>query len=206
MDSFILDKVNTLPKNSRVLEVGFGSGDLLREIRKLRPDLELIGVDVSRYAVKSVQDPSIQCLCKPYEKLQIDSVDMIISVHGIDYVPYDIAYKKVRGDLKANGTLAAVLHYSHSRFMAELEWVLEGFKHAKESGDTSHIDFKKPEEIEAWIKICELVLHNSFSDTSKIFSLLDYFGMQPVTVEEIRVKDDHRPLGFGVYAKNLDKR
>ena len=41
-----------LKKNAKILDIGCGKGFLLYEIIKLRPDLDITGVDISNYALK----------------------------------------------------------------------------------------------------------------------------------------------------------
>jgi len=41
-----------LKKNAKILDIGCGKGFLLYEIHKLRPDLDITGVDISNYALK----------------------------------------------------------------------------------------------------------------------------------------------------------
>ena len=42
-----------LKRNSKILDVGCGKGFLLKEIKLLRPDLQLVGLDISSYAIKN---------------------------------------------------------------------------------------------------------------------------------------------------------
>ena len=41
-----------LKQNAKILDVGCGKGFLLKEIKNLRPDLKLIGIDISNHAIK----------------------------------------------------------------------------------------------------------------------------------------------------------
>ena len=42
-----------LKKNANILDIGCGKGFLIYEIKKIRPDLHIFGVDISKYALKN---------------------------------------------------------------------------------------------------------------------------------------------------------
>ena len=42
-----------LKKNANLLDIGCGKGFLIYEIKKLRPDLNIVGTDISTYALKN---------------------------------------------------------------------------------------------------------------------------------------------------------
>ncbi len=46
----------SLNENSRVLDIGCGKGYLLYEIKKLRPGIEIVGIDISKYAIENSKE------------------------------------------------------------------------------------------------------------------------------------------------------
>lgn len=53
-----LEAVTSLPKGSRVLEIGCGAGQFIRGIQVHRPDLELLGCDISEEALRIARQDS----------------------------------------------------------------------------------------------------------------------------------------------------
>ena len=45
-----------LNEGSRVLDIGCGKGYLLYEIKKLRPDIEIVGIDISKHAIENSKE------------------------------------------------------------------------------------------------------------------------------------------------------
>ena len=48
-----------LKKNAKILDIGCGKGFLIYEMKKLRPDLDILGVDISAYALKLAKGKKI---------------------------------------------------------------------------------------------------------------------------------------------------
>ena len=46
-------KYYQLPKGGKILDVGCGKGYMLYDFKKIRPDLEVTGIDISKYAIKN---------------------------------------------------------------------------------------------------------------------------------------------------------
>lgn len=51
-----LIRVYSLPDNAKILDVGCGKGFLLYEFKKLHPDSEVIGFDISKYAIENAKE------------------------------------------------------------------------------------------------------------------------------------------------------
>lgn len=78
--------INQFPERGRLLDVGCGSGDLLRIIKELRPDLEIYGTDI----IKSEQLPNYVHFFKSdlNKKIRYKSsqFDVIISTHVLEHL------------------------------------------------------------------------------------------------------------------------
>lgn len=57
-----------LPKNASLLEIGCGSGDLLNYLKKVRPDLELYGLDIVELPIKK----NFSFIKGQFENIKID--------------------------------------------------------------------------------------------------------------------------------------
>jgi SAM-dependent methyltransferase len=85
-----LIKTYSLSDNSKILDIGCGKGYLLYEIKKLLPDIEVIGIDSSGYAIENshevikpfiiqhrAQDPL------PFQEKDFDLVISITTLHNL---------------------------------------------------------------------------------------------------------------------------
>jgi ubiquinone/menaquinone biosynthesis C-methylase UbiE len=52
----VADHVRSFCSTGSILDIGTGPGWLLLELRRLSPELELVGVDISRAMVTTAQD------------------------------------------------------------------------------------------------------------------------------------------------------
>lgn len=85
-----LIKYYKLPSNARILDVGCGKGFLLYEFKELLPECEVVGFDISRYAI----DNAIEYVRKdifvydakdvyPFEENYFDLVTSINTIHNL---------------------------------------------------------------------------------------------------------------------------
>jgi SAM-dependent methyltransferase len=84
-----------LPERGRVLEVGCGAGRYLRALAELRPDLELVGCDVSRKALDQLASraPSIEHRLAMGETLPAETgeFDAVLVIDVLEHVPDPVA-------------------------------------------------------------------------------------------------------------------
>lgn len=85
--SYLLDLINTLPTKSKILDVGCGSGDLIKDILRIRPDLIVYGVDLSDVST-FFKNTSIKFIKSsgdflPFKK---DYFDLILSINVLEHV------------------------------------------------------------------------------------------------------------------------
>jgi SAM-dependent methyltransferase len=64
-----------LPRSGRVLEIGCGAGRFLRALRRLRPELGLVGADVSRSALAILSETSPDIETRLVEGASLPAVD-----------------------------------------------------------------------------------------------------------------------------------
>ena len=54
----VSDVLDTIPRNGKLLDVGSGGGQVCLELAKHRPDIEIVGIDLSHYLVEQAQKRS----------------------------------------------------------------------------------------------------------------------------------------------------
>ena len=78
-----------LNSNSKILDVGCGKGFLLYEFKKLLPDCEIRGIDISSYAIKNAKEEVKKDLISghannlPFEKNYFDLVISLNTLHNL---------------------------------------------------------------------------------------------------------------------------
>lgn len=80
-----------LPPRGRLLDLGCGNGAFLEHIRKVRPGLELVGVDGSQAAVNLVRSNGIVAEVVDLSTPQISSLgkfDYVVVMEVIEHLPY----------------------------------------------------------------------------------------------------------------------
>lgn len=90
-----------LPQGANVLEIGAGIGILLENIRKERPDLNLIGMDISPFAVDKMKEKGFKAfvgeLPKWLEEMKGESdIDCIIGCEILEHLDDEERYKTVK--------------------------------------------------------------------------------------------------------------
>ena len=98
--------VYNLPKDARILDVGCGKGFLLYEIKKLLPDAETVGFDISPYAISHSKEEIRENLFQhkaqapfPYGNLDFDLVISLTTLHNLSI--YDL--KSALGEIERVG-------------------------------------------------------------------------------------------------------
>lgn len=89
---YVVNLITAMPKGLKIIDLMCGPGYLLNEIKKVRPDLILNGVDIDenfiKYAQLNYPDISFQTadvlVWKPIKKY-----DVVLCTGGIHHLPYD---------------------------------------------------------------------------------------------------------------------
>lgn len=80
-------RIFKLNNNSKVLDVGCGKGFLLFEIKKILPNIEVVGVDISKYGIKNSKKEIKKFLkihnIKKKLKFKKNYFDLIISINTL---------------------------------------------------------------------------------------------------------------------------
>lgn len=86
-----LIKTYKLKNGSKILDVGCGKGFLLYELKKILPSIKILGLDVSRYAIKNSKKEIKKFLkifdCKrklPFKKNNFDLVISLGTIHNFN--------------------------------------------------------------------------------------------------------------------------
>ncbi len=91
-----------LPANARILDVGCGKGFLLYELKKLLPDAEVRGVDISDYALGEAKEEIRENLFHhraeapyPFEEGAFDLVISLTTLHNLKIFDLSAALKEM---------------------------------------------------------------------------------------------------------------
>jgi len=83
-----------LASAKRVLDIGCAKGFMLRDLQQLHPHLQVVGIDISKYALANAHPDVADCLirasanCLPFPD---KSFDLVISINTIHNLPYSEA-------------------------------------------------------------------------------------------------------------------
>lgn len=150
VDIFI--ETYSLNENSSVLDVGCGKGFMMADFLKAIPKLNIVGVDISNYAIKNSHELArskvqvANCLNLPYKDKSFDLVISINTIHNLD----------VSGCLKSIKEIERVK--KHKSYI-----VVDGWKTDEERMD-----------LESWVLTAATVL--STSAWEKLFQKAGYTG------------------------------
>jgi cyclopropane fatty-acyl-phospholipid synthase-like methyltransferase len=95
---YILDRLRP-PKNSKLLDVGCGDGKIISGIKKIRPDLIIDGIDISKELVRQARDnnPTSSIFIgnvldfEFYDEKQLKGYDIVYSFSVLQYIkPNDL--------------------------------------------------------------------------------------------------------------------
>jgi len=91
-----------LSQNSKILDAGCGKGFLLLEIKKILPDIEIIGIDISKYALDEAPDILKQNFFihnlkdkLPFTNNAFDLVLSINTIHNLKINELQIAIQEI---------------------------------------------------------------------------------------------------------------
>ena len=87
-----LIKTYKLNSKSKILDAGCGKGFLLHEIKLLKPGIEVIGFDISKYAIKNSHKNVTKNIFRhdikkkfPFKKKEFDLVISITTLHNLKF-------------------------------------------------------------------------------------------------------------------------
>ncbi|MBI4806370.1 MAG: class I SAM-dependent methyltransferase [Desulfovibrio sp.] len=124
-----------VPLGGSVLELGCGTGRNLAELRQLRPDLRLCGLDVSERMLETAQrklsGQDVKLATCPAEELDPKShfgseelFDAVFYSYSLSMIPnWNKALEAGWAALKTGGTLAVVDFWGQGGLPAWLEWM-----------------------------------------------------------------------------------
>lgn len=145
----IIDRYR-LPLGAKVLDVGCAKGFLIHDLKTIRPDLSVYGLDISQYAIDNAF-PTIKasiergsCDNLPFENDFFDAVVCINTIHNLDADGCERSLAEIRRVVKAahNTFIQVDAYTSDDELETFEEWVLT----AK--------TYMKPED---WCKLFEKV-------------------------------------------------
>ena len=114
-----------LDSGSRILDIGCGKGYLLYDIKKLLPEAEICGVDISEYAVNNAKEEVRGSITKgcatalPWEDGYFDLVISITTMHNLGASELDTALKEMVR-VSRGGKYLCVESYRNEREKANL--------------------------------------------------------------------------------------
>ena len=95
-----LIKIFKLNNNSKVLDIGCGKGFLLYEIKKILPNVKIVGLDISKYGIKNSKK-EVKKYLKFYNiekklKFKEKSFDLVMSVNTLHNLKINYLFNAIR--------------------------------------------------------------------------------------------------------------
>ncbi len=148
-----------LKSNAKILDIGCGKGFLLYEFRKLLPECEIFGIDISEYAVNNSHEKvrenlTVGSACNlPFNSKTFDLVISINTLHNLYCFDLFSALKEIERVAKINKYVCVESYRNEEEKANLLYWQVtcEAFNNPKEwewwfnqsgyTGDYSYIYF-----------------------------------------------------------------
>ncbi len=149
-----------LNNNSKILDVGCGKGFLLYEFKKLLPECEVKGLDISSYALENAKTEIKDCLVEghannlPFKDNNFDFVFSLNTLHNLYCFDLEKSLKEIERVGKSNKYICIESYRNeHERvnllywqvtcesFYTPEEWIW-WFNHCNYKGDYSFIYFE----------------------------------------------------------------
>lgn len=121
-----------LPMNGNFLDVGCAKGFLLHDLKTIRPDLNVFGVDISSYAIQN-SIPTVRdsitlanCVSLPFEDNFFDTVVCFNTIHNLEYNQCKESIRELKRVTKNDKNIFIQVDAYTSEDELELfqEWVL----------------------------------------------------------------------------------
>ncbi len=97
-----LIKAYKLSNNSKVIDLGCGKGFLIYELKKILPDLSIVGVDLSKYAIKNAKKEIKENLIRldlrskiPFKTKEFDLAISLATFHNFDLSELEVAVNEM---------------------------------------------------------------------------------------------------------------
>ncbi len=121
-----------LPKNAKILDVGCGKGFLLYEFTKLLPEAQVVGFDISEYAIENAKEEVRDRLFTyraqdpyPYGDKEFDLVISINTIHNLHLYEVKAAIDEI--ERVGKNKFVEVEAYRNEEELFNLQcWVLTG--------------------------------------------------------------------------------
>ncbi len=123
-------KYYNLTSQSSILDVGCAKGFMLYDFKRLIPDIEVEGIDISEYAIKNAFDGIKDCVHVanaielPYEDKSFDLIISITTVHNFDRNDCITALKEIERVSKKNSFLTVDAYRNNKEKDAMHAWNL----------------------------------------------------------------------------------
>lgn len=163
----LINNIPSLPSDSRILEIGCGTGQNIIRLNERFSEADITGIDLSPdmliKARKNIPSPSITLKNKHYPTGDTGNqqFDLILLSYSLTMMGknYQQIITSLKNDLKANGYLA-VVDFNHSPFSWFKQWM-----------NVNHVDFSGSlyPLLNQNFKSQKSSLHNAY------FGLWDYF-------------------------------
>ncbi len=149
-----------LKPGDRILDVGCGKAFLLHEMKQIIPELEVVGIDISEYAIENAK-PEVKPFLQvgnavelPFEDNSFDFVITINTLHNLYCQTLEKALKELERVGKRDKYMVVESYRNDEEKVNLMYWVLTGecyftpeewewwFRHCGYTGDHSYIFFE----------------------------------------------------------------
>ena len=126
----VMAKHYGLPDNARILDVGCGKGFLLYEFTQVLPDCEIVGFDISDYAIEHAKDEVKPFLEKgdaaslPYDDSSFDFVVSITTLHNLLIGPMVSAFSEIERVARSDKHITVEAYRNEREKMNMMYWQL----------------------------------------------------------------------------------